>query len=77
MSDNTYWGTVPSSVHIVDSGEHEDNFGTDSDLPAIWMGEALIEGTVAEWRAFAASLVQALDEYEARPDVEDEDEDDS
>ncbi|QIK64543.1 hypothetical protein G7068_15970 [Leucobacter viscericola] len=66
MSNNTYWGTVPDQVEIIEPGEFEDNNGTTNDQPAIWMGEALIEGDLEVWKSFAYDLIEKINTIENR-----------
>ncbi len=60
MSGYTYCGTVPMSVHIVDSKEHEDTFGNDNTRLRPRSKKPSSPANQGRWRAPAASLVQAL-----------------
>lgn len=63
MSNNTYWGSVPKELNasdVIEPGNYEDNYGTANEQHAIWMGDALIEGTPEAWLELADSLKLAF-----------------
>ena len=60
MSNNTYWGSVPHTLTVYAPGEFEDNCGNVNDSHAIEMGDALVEGTRAQWLALASQIIKAF-----------------
>lgn len=57
MSNNTYWGVIPSEPEIIEPGEHTDGHGSTNDYPAIWMGDCLVEGIEEAWTEFATRVL--------------------
>ena len=56
MSDNTYWGDVPTTFELIEPGSYTDNRGEPNEKHAIAMGEAIVQGSLEEWKDFMGEL---------------------